>query len=246
MASKNLSMVGHLDEIRKRLIFTLIFFVIIFFIAFMYVEEIYAFLIKDLGTKLAVLGPGEILWAYFTIAGLVSLAITIPLLLYQIWAFVAPALRKKEKHTIGFYFPVLFILFCCGIVFGYFVIMPTLLEFIQNLGSGMFIEVFTMQKYFSFVLTITLQFGILFMMPAISMMLTSIGIITPAILITYRKYAFFILVCISALISPPDFLSQFVVLIPLVFIYEISILTAKFSYRKVVRSSVYESEHTDS
>ena len=60
MASKNLSMVGHLDEIRKRLIFTLIFFVIIFFIAFMYVEEIYAFLIKDLGTKLAVLGPGEI------------------------------------------------------------------------------------------------------------------------------------------------------------------------------------------
>ena len=102
------------------------------------------------------------------------------------------------------------------------------------------------QRNVSFVLTITLPFGILFMMPAISMMLTSIGIITPAILITYRKYAFFILVCISALISPPDFLSQFVVLIPLVFIYEISILTAKFSYRKVVRSSVYESEHTDS
>lgn len=242
MASKNLSIVGHLDEIRRRLVFTLVFFVIIFLIAFMYVEEIYAFLIKDLGTKLAVLGPGEILWAHFTIAGVVGLAITIPLILYQIWAFISPALRKKEKHAIGFYFPVLFILFCCGIAFGYFVIMPTLLEFIQNLGKGMFVEVFTMQKYFSFVCTITLPFGILFMMPAVTMLLTSLGIITPNILIVYRKYAYFILVCISAMISPPDFLSQFIVLIPLMLIYEVSIFTAKFSYRKVLRNQIYESE----
>ena len=242
MSSKNLSIVGHLDEIRKRLIVTLIFFVAIFFIAFTYVEEIYTFLIKDLGTKLAVLGPGEILWAYFTIAGVVALAITVPILLYQIWAFIAPALRKKERRAIGFYFPVLFILFCGGIVFGYIVIMPTLLEFIQNLGNGMFVEVFTMQKYFSFVFAITLPFGILFMMPAVTMMLTSLGIITPNILITYRKYAYFILVCISAMISPPDFLSQFVVLIPLMFIYEVSIFTAKFSYRKILRSNIYESE----
>ena len=242
MASENLSIVGHLDEIRRRLIFTLVFFVIIFFIAFAYVEEIYGFLIKDLDTKLAVLGPGEILWAYFTIAGVVSLAVTIPVLLYQIWAFISPALRKREKRAIRFYFPVLFLLFCGGIVFGYLVIMPTLLEFIQNLGKGMFVEVFTMQKYFSFVFTITLPFGILFMMPAITMLLTTLGIITPTILIVYRKYAFFVLVCISAMISPPDFISQFVVLVPLTLIYEVSILTAKLSYRKVLRSQVYESE----
>lgn len=245
MSSKNLSIVGHLDEIRKRLIVTLVFFVVIFFIAFTYVEEIYAFLIKNLGTKLAVLGPSEILWAYFTIAGVVALAITIPILLYQIWAFISPALRKRERRAIGFYFPVLFLLFCSGIVFGYMVIMPTLLEFIQNLGDGMFVEVFTMQKYFSFVFTITLPFGILFMMPAITMMLTALGIITPKILILYRKYAYFILVIIAVMITPPDFISQFVVLIPLMFIYEISIFTAKFSYRKVLRSSIYESEPSE-
>lgn len=141
-----------------------------------------------------------------------------------------------------FYFPVLFILFCGGIVFGYLVIMPTLLEFIQNLGNGMFVEVFTMQKYFSFVFTITLPFGILFMMPAVTMLLTSLGIITPNALIVYRKYAYFALVCISAMISPPDFLSQFVVLIPLMLIYEVSIFTAKFSYRKVLRNQLYENE----
>ena len=114
--------VDHLEELRKRIILTLAAFLLSLCGSFVYVQNIYAWLIRDLDHELAVLGPSEILWVYFMISGVVAIALTIPIAAHQIWLFVKPALSKKERKITLSYIPGLFMLFITGLSFGYFVV----------------------------------------------------------------------------------------------------------------------------
>lgn len=220
---KEMNLVGHLSELRNRLIITAISFVIFFVLGFIYVKEIYHFLQKDLDFKLAIIGPTEIIWVYITIAGIVAVIGTLPVFSIQLWLFVKPGLTSKERKASLAYIPAVFILFVIGLTFGYLIYNYFILPFLISLNDGMFTQLFTVEKYFSFMLRIILIFGLLFEIPIITMFLTSLGILSPQFLRKMRKYAYFILLIIGALVTPPDIFLQLLVAFPLFALYEISI-----------------------
>jgi sec-independent protein translocase protein TatC len=242
MEDKELQLVDHLDELRKRIIISAVAFVVFFIVGFIYVTNIYDWIVRDLDVKLIVLGPSDIIWVYFMIATVIAIAGTIPVLASQLWMFVKPALKPIERKITLSYIPALFLLFIVGFAFGYFIIFPMVLEFLVNMGADMFVTSFTAEKYFRFLLNMTLPFGVLFELPAVVMFLTAIGIINPFVLSKIRKYAYFVLILIAIVITPPDFMSDFVVTLPLLLLYEISINLSKFVYKKRMKKMQEEDE----
>lgn len=230
MDDRELNLVDHLEELRKRIIISALAFVVFFIVGFIYVDDIYKWFVGN--EKLLVLGPSDIMWIYFMLATVIAVAGTIPVLALQIWLFVRPALKPNERRITLSYVPALFFLFIIGLAFGYFVIFPMVLDFLVNIGKDMFVTNFTAERYFSFILNMTLPFGVLFELPVVVMFLTSLGIINPFVLSKIRKYAYFVLIIIAIVITPPDFMSDFVVTVPLLLLYEISINLSKFVYRK--------------
>lgn len=231
LGEKERNVVEHLDELRKRLIITAITFVIFLVLGFIYVKNIFLFFMGNVHYKLLVLGPSDIIQVYFHLACMVAFAGTIPVAAWQIWQFVKPALKSHERKVAVAYIPAFFILFICGLGFGYYFIFPNILRFLTNLGKDMMTINFAADKYFSFLINITLPFGIAFEMPLVMMFLTSLEIVNPFSLVKLRKYAYFILVIIATLISPPEFISHISVSIPLILLYEISVLVSKIVYK---------------
>jgi sec-independent protein translocase protein TatC len=246
MEDKELNLVDHLDELRNRLIISAVAFIIFFGLGFFYVKDIYNFFVRDLDVKLIVLGPSDIVWIYFMLATIIAIAGTIPVLATQIWLFVKPALRPIERKISLSYIPALFLLFIVGLAFGYFVIFPTVLNFLVELSGDMLVTNFTAEKYFKFIMNMTLPFGVLFELPVVVMFLTSLGVINPYVLVKVRKYAYFILIVISVIISPPDFMSDILVTIPLLVLYEISVNLSKFVYkRKLKKEKEWQEQYGD-
>ncbi|WP_428908429.1 twin-arginine translocase subunit TatC [Niallia sp. Krafla_26] len=244
MEDKELNIIDHLDELRTRLIITLAAFIIFFIVGFMFVEDIYNWFVRDLDVKLIVLGPSDILWVYFMLAAVIGVAGTIPVLATQVWLFIKPALKPIERKISLSYVPALFILFIVGLCFGYFVIFPTVMGFLIELGGEMMVTNFTAEKYFRFIFNTTIPFGVLFELPVVMMFLTSLGIINPYVLTKIRKYAYFVLIIIAIFISPPDFMSDFLVAVPLIFLYEISVSLSKIVYkRKMKKQKEWEEQY---
>lgn len=232
MENREMNLIDHLSEMRKRLIIILGSFTLFLIISFIYVKEIYDWIVQDSSIKLAILGPSDIIWVYLTLAAVVAIAGTIPVAAHQIWLFVKPALSSTERKVTLAYIPALFILFIVGISFGYFVIFPIVFDFLLSLTGDMFMSFFTAEKYFRFMIHITLPFGFLFELPVIIMFLTSLGILDPYRLQKMRRYSYFGLIVTAVLITPPDFVSDVIVVIPLLFLYECSVLLSKVVYRR--------------
>ncbi len=232
MKGQSMKVVQHLEELRKAIIITLGIFLLFFLLAFIYVQDIYHLLVKDLPFKLALLGPSDILMVYLMIASVVAFAATMPVAAHQVWRYISPGLTAKERKVTLAYVPALFILFIVGISFGYFILFPLVMSFLMSLSDDMFTTFFTTEKYFRFLLNMTLPFGFLFELPVVIMFLTSLGIINPYLLTKIRKYAYFVLIITSVLITPPDFISDILVIIPLLLLYESSITLSKFVYNR--------------
>ena len=232
MDEKELNIIEHLDELRTRLIITVTAFVLFLGLSFFFVTDIYKFFTRNLDEKLIVLGPSDVVWIYFAIASVVAVACTIPVMAIQIWLFVKPALLKHEQKIALSYIPALFLLFIAGLSFGYFVIFPIVMGFLTDLGNDVMATAYTADKYFGFIMNMTLPFAFLFELPIVMMFLTSLGIVNPYILTKYRKYAYFVLIVVAIIITPPEFLSDFIVSVPLLLLYEISISLSKFVYKR--------------
>ncbi|WP_188453913.1 twin-arginine translocase subunit TatC [Virgibacillus oceani] len=232
---KEMNVTGHLSELRNRLIVTAVFFVIFFGLGFAYVKQIYGFLVKDLDFMLNFTSPTDIVSVYFTMAGLVAITGTLPILCIQIWLFIKPGLTSNERKASLAYIPAVFLLFIAGIVFGYLVFTKLIMPFLLQLNDGFANELYTFGNYFKFMFHVTIPFAVLFEIPMIAMFLTTLGIITPDFMRKTRKYAYFILVIIGAIITPPDFVLQIVVAIPLIILYEISIYLSGIVYRKKLK-----------
>jgi sec-independent protein translocase protein TatC len=234
MEKEVMQLTDHLAELRKRIIITLLIFILSLIVSLLFVGDLYLFLVRGLEGKLALLGPGDILWVYMVIASVFAVAITIPVAAYQIWKFIKPALSVEEQRATIMFIPGLFILFVLGISFGYFVLFPLVLSFLLEIAGDQFETFFTAEKYFQFMLHLTLPFGFLFEMPAVVMFLTRLGIVSPEKLVKGRKIAYFLLVVVSVLITPPDLISDVLVIIPLFILYELSISLSKIVYKKRV------------
>ncbi len=234
-ADIEMNVTDHLSELRRRIIWTLAAFIAFFIVGFVYYRDIYFFFVDDLPFNLHVTSPGEIIWIYFTMATIVAVVGTLPVLCLQVWLFVKPALTSKEQKVSLSYIPAIFLLFLAGLTFGYLVFIKLILPFLLSLNQGMFTEIFTVDRYFKFLFRVTIPFAVIFEIPIITMFLTSLGIVNPVFLVKVRKYAYFVLIIIGTIISPPDFVLQLVVAVPLIVLYEISILLSRVVYRNKIK-----------
>ena len=156
-----------------------------------------------------------------------GIVLSFPFIFYQIWRFVKPGLKAREESVakgIVFYVSLLFFL---GIAFGYFIIAPLCVQFFGSYQMSELIEnKFTVSSYMSTILSTVFYSGILFLLPVVSYLFTKLGILTPAYLRKYRKHAIVGILILSAIITPPDLISQVIVSIPIVILYEIGILVS--------------------
>ncbi|WP_078552379.1 twin-arginine translocase subunit TatC [Bacillus alkalicellulosilyticus] len=231
--TSSMPIIDHLEELRKRIIVTGLAFFTFFILSFVYVKDIYQFLIRDVDYKLTILSPVDVIWAYMMISAVVALTLTVPLIAYQLWKYISPGMKPAEKSASLFYIPVFLLLFILGLCFGFYIIFPIVMNFLLTMVDGQFETMFTVDRYFKFMFSLTVPLALLFELPAVVLFLTKIGLITPNLLVRTRKYAYFLLIVISVLITPPDFLSDVLVIIPLLLLYEVSITLSRIIYRKM-------------
>lgn len=164
------------------------------------------------------------------VAGII---LAFPYILYEIWRFISPALYKKEKKYAASFIIISTILFFIGVLFGYYVISPLSIQFLVSYRvSDIVLNYIPISSYFSVLRSSVLASGIMFELPIIIYFLSKFGIVTPTFLRTYRKHAIVVVLILSAIITPPDILSQILVTIPVLFLYEISIFISAAIYKK--------------
>lgn len=152
--------------------------------------------------------------------------LAIPVLTYQIWRFVAPGLYGKEKKYIVPLIFTTFLSFLCGVFFAYIVIIPFSLNFFASLGYGTVENNVSINYYLSFVSWVMVGTGMIFELPVVSFVLSSFGLLTPALMRKFRRHAIVSIMILSAIITPPDPVSLVIMSIPLMILYEISILVS--------------------
>ena len=234
---KEMSFLDHLEELRSRIFKALISVIIFGTITAIYVDEIVRnvlfYHLKQLNLKVQVLSPYGIVLLYMEVIIVSAFIFSMPAILHQIWKFIAPALLKKERVYIGWI--TFFTSFCffSGIAFGYFVLIPTAMNFFATFGTDLIALNISADKYISFVLTLSLAAGILFEMPMVAYFLSKIGILTPAFMRHYRRHAIVVILIVSAIVTPtPDIITQMLLAMPMFLLYELSIIISKYSQSK--------------
>lgn len=230
------TLVEHLAELRKRLIIVAVTFVVSLIIGFILAPRLLTF-IKMQPTAMHVewniFGYTDGLMIYLSCALGLSILITLPIALYQIWLFVRPGLSERESKGTIIFIPASFLLFLAGISFSYFLLFPLMLNFMSNINESIgATETYGMKQYFTFMFNLLLPVGLVFELPVVILFLTKLGIVTPDKLRKMRKIAYFILVVVGVSISPPDFVSDILIIIPLLLLFEISIWVSSVSIKR--------------
>ncbi len=168
-----------------------------------------------------------------------GIVLAFPYIFYQIWAFVKPGLKKNEKSVMSGLVFWVSLLFFIGILFGYFIVAPLCVQFFGAYKiSNEINNIFTINSYLSTILSTVFYSGLLFLLPVVSYIFTKLGIITPSFLKKYRKHAIVGVLILAAAITPPDVISQIIVSIPIIALYEIGIVVS----RRVEKSNQRESD----
>jgi sec-independent protein translocase protein TatC len=240
MPDTSMSLTEHLEELRKRLIISVIGFIVTFAAGFFLAKPMIVFLQHTKAAKgiemnyFRVTDPFNL---YMQMAFVIGIILVSPLILYQLWAFVSPGLYKNERRVTLSYIPIMILLFLAGVAFSFFVLFPYVLHFMATLSASLNIKsVIGINEYFHFLLQLTIPFGLVFELPVLVMFLTRLGIITPFFLSKIRKYAYFVLLIVAGLITPPDVMSQIIVMIPLVILYELSVMISRYTYKKTIQN----------
>jgi sec-independent protein translocase protein TatC len=239
MDEKKLPLTAHLQELRKRLILSFIAIGIGFFVCYALKESLFDILAAPLinkvmpsGGSLIFTSVAEAFFTYMKVAFIAGLTLASPFVLYQIWAFVAPGLYQKEKK-----YAVPFVLggsifFAMGVLFGYYVAIPVAFKFLLGYATDFIKPMPSMKEYLSFSIKFLLAFGVVFEFPVVLVLLSRIGVIDAKMLARQRKYAILLIFVFAAVMTPPDIVSQVIMALPLMGLYELSILLSKFFGKK--------------
>lgn len=189
--------------------------------------------IEALPFTLQSLGMAEQFSIHIWVSITAGIIVAFPYIIWEVWRFISPGLYKHErKYAFGFIF-ISSILFFLGVLFGYYVITPLSVNFLGNYSvSDLVDRNFKIGSYISIIKSSVLASGLMFELPVIIFFLAKMGLITPEFLKTYRKHAIVVVLILAALITPPDVISQIIVTIPIIFLYEISIIIAKIVSKK--------------
>jgi len=242
---KEMSITEHLGDLRKVLIISLIAVAVTSSIMFgFFREQLLDFIMQPLialGVPLVYLRITEAFFAQFKLCLLVGLILAMPIILYEIWYFIAPALKPGEKKLVRIVVPLAIILFFVGAVFAYFTILQVMIRFLVLFGGEELLPMLSIDLYISFLARVLVPFGLIFEMPIISYFVTKVGWLTPQWMIKNRKWAFLISFIVGAILTPSgDPLSQSLMALPIYLLYEISIIVAKVTTNRAKREGTEE------
>jgi sec-independent protein translocase protein TatC len=232
---ERLTLVEHLDELRTRIIVSIAVLVVAVGLCFWQNHLLLDIVNGPLpGNKEPItLSPAEPFLTTFKLSIYAGLILALPILLYQLYAFLLPALSPVEKRVIVPFLLLVPVLFIAGVIFGYFVVLPAAIKFLLNFNSDQFHIQVRASEYYSFVTLTLLAMGIVFQVPMGILAATRLGITTPAKLRKNRRYAYLILAVIAMLLPGTDPVTMLIELLPLLVLYELSIVLAQVFGRPV-------------
>ena len=227
-SSSEMGFLEHLEELRWRLVRSFVAIILGSAISYGYIDDILSILLyPSTVTNKPIMIQSLQVQSMFLIKWFISFAsgfiLALPYLIYQFWKFVAPGLKVNEKR---FALPFVFFAFSSfivGVLFGYIVLIPFSLEFFSGIASPHVENNFSIQYYFSFLTWLMIGAGVIFQLPVVSLVLSAIGILTPAFMRHYRRHSIVTILILSSFITPPDPVSMLIMSLPLFILYETSI-----------------------
>jgi len=251
----NLSLVGHLDELRRRLFYSVLSVLVGFLVCYGFKEKLFDILTMPIVQAMAKLpetihgtmifiAPAEPFFVYLKAAFIAGILISAPVWLYQFWLFVSPGLYDKEKRLI---LPIVFLssfFFIGGALFGYFVVFPFAFDFFMEYATPSLLPQISMKVYLDFASKLLLAFGFVFELPLVLTFLAFLGIIDVKFLTKNRKYAVLACFIIGAILTPPDVITQVLMAIPMMVLYEFGIIGAKIFGKKKTNGFAEETKES--
>lgn len=239
--------ISHLVELRNRLIKSVAVVFVLFLALFPFRNDLFRFLSDPLSrflpedTGMIAVQVASTFFIPLKLAGFTALFLAIPFLLYQLWAFIAPGLYQHERKMVVPLVLSSTVLFYLGAAFAYFAVFPVVFGFLSGAGPAEVSFAPDINEYLSFTITMFFAFGFVFEVPVATVLLILIGVVTPDQLAEKRRYAILVAFIIAAILTPPDILSQFMMAIPVWFLYELGIVIGRILLRRqggpVMRSS---------
>lgn len=227
----SMSLSGHLRELRNRILICVILLVVVFGICLSFAPRLVT-LLTDMGRRYdyvyVYIAPQELFLVYMNVALVGAVVVCFPVLAYQVYAFCSPGLSGKERGYISGALIAGGLCFLVGVAFAYFISLPFMLRFlIQFTGEVDVAASISIQQYVSFLLTVFVIFGLVFELPVVSVLLTGLGLVKAEWLVKGRKVMIVIIFVLAAIITPPDIVSQIMVAVPMLGLYEISIALSR-------------------
>lgn len=246
-ASAHHSLGDHWAELRKRLLLSLSAMIIGAALSYVYVQDIYGFLVRPLADameasggsqRLIYTGLSEAFFTYIRVAIFSGIFLTFPILLFQIWKFIAPALYKNERFVFSGFLIATPLLFFAGGACVYYLVLPNVWPFFLSFQSSadqtvLPVELETrISEYLDLVMTLLFAFGLCFQLPVVLTLLARSGVLTAAMLRKGRKFAIVIAFIVAAILTPPDIISQILLAVPILVLYELSIVMTRYAYHE--------------
>jgi sec-independent protein translocase protein TatC len=227
----SMSLSGHLRELRNRILICVILLVVVFGVCLSFAPRLVT-LLTDMGRRYdyvyVYIAPQELFLVYMNVALVGAVVVCFPVLAYQVYAFCSPGLSGKERGYISGALIAGGLCFLVGVAFAYFISLPFMLRFlIQFTGEVDVAASISIQQYVSFLLTVFVIFGLVFELPVVSVLLTGLGLVKAEWLVKGRKVMIVIIFVLAAIITPPDIVSQIMVAVPMLGLYEISIALSR-------------------
>ena len=230
----------HIGELRTRLIRVLVVFGLALAGGLAGAEPVFEYLVGAAPSdklELNAFSPWDAVSLYVKIGVLLALVAAVPYAFYEMWAFVKPGLSRKERAVTLRYVPWALLMLLAGLAFAYFVVFPMAFLFTERVTLAMGLkQTYGVGQYFAFMLNILLPVSLLFEMPLVILFLTRIGMLSPRLLVKMRRVAWFLMVLVATMITPPDVVSDLLVSVPLIALYEFSVWLSKVADRRRLRA----------
>lgn len=234
---------AHLDELRRRLFWILLLYLPVTAVLFFNAQWVTGLLLLASRGRLhhlVYLSPTEVVFTYLKVAMVGALVAVSPFIAYQLGAFVWPGLTAEERRFGVTYIPSAVLLFWAGAAFGYFFFVPVVLRFVLAFGGPGLAPMISYAQYVGFVLNLILPFALVFEFPMVVLVLTGLGILSPAWLRRNRRWAVFVIFVIAAALAPPDLGSMLVMVAPMLVLYEVGIWVATIAEKRRARRETDE------
>ncbi|WP_404452000.1 twin-arginine translocase subunit TatC [Virgibacillus necropolis] len=236
MKDKEMLLEEHIKELRIKIIWVIFVFIFTLVIGFFTATPLIEHLKNDPAAQdipWNVFGLTDALSVYLQFAFIISMVFTFPFCLFQLWKYVSPGLSREERKVTLSFIPAAAGLFVIGLLFAYYFVFPYLVDFMsmmsEKLGTQ---ESYGIRQYFRFLINIVFPIGLLFELPVVILFFTYLGVLKPAHLTKFRKVAYLILVLIAGMVTPPEIISNILVSLPLIALYECSVWLSRIVYKK--------------